>query len=33
MPTRLLEPTVGSTIGNGHDLAHDAYPVKRQKGW
>jgi hypothetical protein len=33
MPTTLPEPTGGSIIGNGHDLARDAYPVKWQKGW
>jgi hypothetical protein len=33
MPTTLLDPTGGSIIGNGHDLARDAYPVKRQAGW
>jgi ABC-2 type transport system ATP-binding protein len=32
MLTTLLEPTEGSIIINGHDLAHDAYPVKRQMG-
>jgi len=32
MLTTLLEPTAGRIIINGHDLAHDAYPVKRQMG-
>jgi len=32
MLTTLLEPTVGRIIVNGHDLASDAYPVKRQMG-
>jgi ABC-2 type transport system ATP-binding protein len=32
MLTTLLEPTEGSIIVNGHDLARDAYPVKRQMG-
>ena len=32
MLTTLLEPTEGRIIINGHDLAHDAYPVKRQMG-
>jgi ABC-2 type transport system ATP-binding protein len=32
MLTTLLEPTEGSVFVNGHDLAHDAYPVKRQMG-
>ena len=32
MLTTLLEPTEGSIVVNGHDLARDAYPVKRQMG-
>jgi ABC-2 type transport system ATP-binding protein len=32
MLTTLLEPTEGRIVINGHDLAHDAYPVKRQMG-
>ena len=32
MLTTLLEPTEGSIFIHGHDLAHDAYPVKRQMG-
>ncbi len=32
MLTTLLEPTAGQIIINGHDLARDAYPVKRQMG-
>jgi len=32
MLTTLLEPTEGRIIINGHDLAHDAYPVKWQMG-
>jgi ABC-2 type transport system ATP-binding protein len=32
MLTTLLEPTEGRIIINGHDLAHDAYPVKRRMG-
>jgi len=32
MLTTLLEPTEGCIVINGHDLAHDAYPVKRQTG-
>ena len=32
MLTTLLEPTEGRIFINGHDLAHDAYPVKRQMG-
>jgi ABC-2 type transport system ATP-binding protein len=32
MLTTLLEPTEGRIIINGHDLAHDAYPVKRRTG-
>ena len=32
MLATLLEPTEGRIIINGHDLAHDAYPVKRQMG-
>ena len=32
MLTTLLEPTGGRIVINGHDLAHDAYPVKRQMG-
>ncbi len=32
MLTTLLEPTEGRILINGHDLAHDAYPVKRQMG-
>ncbi len=32
MLTTLLEPTEGSIIIHGHDLARDAYPVKRQMG-
>ena len=32
MLTTLLEPTEGRIVIFGHDLAHDAYPVKRQMG-
>jgi ABC-2 type transport system ATP-binding protein len=32
MLTTLLEPTEGRILINGHDLAHDAYPAKRQMG-
>jgi len=32
MLTTLLDPTEGSILIHGHDLAHDAYPVKRQMG-
>jgi ABC-2 type transport system ATP-binding protein len=32
MLTTLLEPTEGRIVINGHDLAHDAYPVKRRTG-
>jgi ABC-2 type transport system ATP-binding protein len=32
MLTTLLEPTEGRIVINGHDLAHDAYPAKRQMG-
>jgi ABC-2 type transport system ATP-binding protein len=32
MLTTLLEPTEGRIVINGHDLAHDTYPVKRQMG-
>jgi ABC-2 type transport system ATP-binding protein len=32
MLTTLLEPTEGSIAINGHNLARDAYPVKRQMG-
>ena len=32
MLTTLLTPTEGSIRINGHDLAHDAYPAKRQIG-
>jgi len=32
MLTTLLEPTEGTIRINGHDLAHNAYPVKRQMG-
>jgi ABC-2 type transport system ATP-binding protein len=32
MLTTLLEPTEGRILINGHDLAHEAYPVKRQMG-
>jgi ABC-2 type transport system ATP-binding protein len=32
MLTTLLEPTEGRILINGHDLAHDTYPVKRQMG-
>jgi len=32
MLTTLLEPTAGRIVINGHDLARDAYPVKRQMG-
>ena len=32
MLTTLLEPTEGSIVIHGHDLARDAYPVKRQMG-
>jgi ABC-2 type transport system ATP-binding protein len=30
--TTLLEPTEGRIVINGHDLARDAYPIKRQMG-
>ena len=30
--TTLLEPTEGRILINGHDLAREAYPVKRQMG-
>jgi ABC-2 type transport system ATP-binding protein len=30
--TTLLEPTEGKVLIHGHDLAHDAYPVKGQMG-
>ena len=33
MLTTLLEPTEGTIRINCHDLAHDAYPVKRQMGF
>lgn len=32
MLTTLLEPTAGRIIIGGHDLAHGAYPVRRQMG-
>jgi ABC-2 type transport system ATP-binding protein len=32
MLSTLLEPTEGYILVNGHDLARDAYPVKRQMG-
>ena len=32
MLTTLLEPTSGEIRINGHDLAHNSYPVKRQLG-
>jgi ABC-2 type transport system ATP-binding protein len=32
MLTTLLEPNEGRIVINGHDLAHDAYPIKRQMG-
>ena len=32
MLTTLLEPTEGRIFINGHDLAHDAYPVKQRMG-
>ena len=32
MLTTLLDPTEGSILIHGHNLAHDAYPVKRQMG-
>ena len=32
MLTTLLEPTEGRIVTFGHDLAHDAYPVKKQMG-
>ena len=32
MLTTLLEPSEGRILIHGHDLAHDAYPVKRQMG-
>jgi len=32
MLTTLLEPTEGSIVIHGHDLARDAYPVKRRMG-
>jgi ABC-2 type transport system ATP-binding protein len=32
MLTTLLKPTEGCIVINDHDLAHDAYPVKRQMG-
>ena len=32
MLTTLLEPTEGRILISGHDLAHDAYPAKRQMG-
>jgi len=32
MLTTLLEPTSGRIVINGHDLARNAYPVKRQMG-
>jgi len=32
MLTTLLEPSEGRMVINGHDLARDAYPVKRQMG-
>jgi ABC-2 type transport system ATP-binding protein len=32
MLTTLLEPTEGRILINGHDLARDPYPVKRQMG-
>ena len=32
MLSTLLEPTTGSIIINGHDLAQDSYPVRRRMG-
>ncbi len=32
MLTTLLEPTEGRIVINGHDLARDPYPIKRQMG-
>jgi len=32
MLVTLLEPTEGRIVISGHDLAHDAYPVKRRMG-
>lgn len=32
MLSTLLEPTTGSIIINGHDLARDSYPIKRRMG-
>jgi ABC-2 type transport system ATP-binding protein len=32
MLTTLLEPTSGRIVINGHDLAHNAYPVKQRMG-
>jgi ABC-2 type transport system ATP-binding protein len=32
MLTMLLEPTAGRILVDGHDLAHDPYPVKRRMG-
>jgi len=32
MLTTLLTPTEGRILINGHDLAHDSYPAKRQVG-
>lgn len=32
MLTTLLDPTEGRILIHGHDLSHDAYPVKRQMG-
>jgi len=32
MLTTLLEPTEGDIVIDGHNLAHDAYPVKRRMG-
>jgi ABC-2 type transport system ATP-binding protein len=32
MLTTLLEPTEGRIVIDGHDLAQDAYPIKRQMG-
>ena len=32
MLTTLLTPTEGQILINGHELAHDAYPAKRQMG-
>ncbi len=32
MLTTLLEPTEGRIVIHGHNLAHDAYPVKRRMG-